>query len=97
MYILKFENKDSPEDTFIKIGRTFDIRRRINSFPKVYNIEIISTVEGTHKVIYELEEELHNQCKSNGMRPLIYFGGSSTECFTLDILNNHNLTDYINN
>lgn len=87
LYLLEF--KDG-EEVFIKIGRAFDLEDRLTYYPtNVYNIRVLSVLEGlAHKHIFRLEGELHFLVNEHHYTPLISFGGSVNECFTLDALSN---------
>lgn len=94
LYILMFKNKINPIDTFIKIGRTFNIKRRLNSFPKDYKITELALIEDSHKNIHKLEQQLHTKYKEFSVHPQILFGGS-TECFTISIIKDSTFQEYI--
>ena len=86
LYLLVF-NEDS--ETFIKVGRSFDIVERLRVFSRHYtNVNIIKTYKNTHQFIYDTEQKIHKQLKSLNYhyRPVISFKGSKNECFTIDSL-----------
>lgn len=76
------------KEIFIKIGRTFDLDRRIMEFERVVcEVEVLSIVQDTHKNVYELEQTYHKALKGLGYhyKPSIEFGGD-TECFNITCL-----------
>lgn len=81
LYILTFNNH------YIKIGRSFDIERRIPELKKeseISNITTLYTVNGVHQEIYNLEQFLHNELRDRGFEYKTDWG--SIECFNLDSL-----------
>lgn len=81
LYILNFDNQ------YIKIGRSFDIDRRIKQLKKESNITTIDTlylIKGTHQEIYNLEQFLHTELRDRGFEYETDWG--SIECFDLDSL-----------
>jgi hypothetical protein len=82
LYVLSFN------DEFIKVGRSFDVERRIskNELQKesgVSNIIKIRILTGTHREIYDLEQELHSELRERNFQHHVDW---STECFTSDSL-----------
>lgn len=80
LYILNFNEK------FIKVGRSFDVKIRISQLKrqaKIKNIKKLYVLTGTHKEIYNLEQELHNELRERGFS---YSVDWSTECFDNDSL-----------
>lgn len=86
LYCVRLTNIGTKED-FIKIGRSFDISRRVKELGKYYEVEVLSTVRDLHKVIHEIEVKYLRMLKDAGCsyKPLTSFGGH-TECFSLDCL-----------
>lgn len=78
LYILDFDGK------FIKVGRSFDVDKRIDSLKslskikKIYKLRIFTA---THQEIYDLEQELHNELRSRNYQHYVDW---STECFEND-------------
>lgn len=75
LYVLNFNNK------FIKVGRSFNVKRRISQLKqesKIKNIKKLYILTGTHHEIYNLEQELHNELRERGFSYNIDW---STECF----------------
>lgn len=75
LYVLNFNNK------FVKVGRSFDVKRRIAELKqesKIKNIKKLYILTGTHQEIYDLEQELHNELRERGFS---YNVDWSTECF----------------
>lgn len=80
LYLLRFT---SEFETFIKIGRSFNLENRIRQFElKGYEIEVINANQATHKEIYDQEQSIHKALRHVGEQytPLIKFGGAG-ECF----------------
>lgn len=81
LYILNFNNK------YLKVGRSFDIGRRIKQLKKESNTNKITTVKiytGTHEKVYKEEQFLHEELRERGFE---HFESQwSTETFTLDSL-----------
>lgn len=84
LYILNFNNK------FLKIGRSFDVERRIGELQRLSGIQEITKLRilvSTHQEIYSLEQELHEELRERNFQ---HYVGWSTECFengSLYILN----------
>ncbi len=75
LYILDF-NGD-----FIKVGRSFDIERRISELNResgIKNIIKLRTFTATHQEIYDCEQKLHEELRIRGFQ---YYVSWSTECF----------------
>lgn len=89
LYLLRF-TRDTLEgflETFIKIGRTFDIDRRMKEFRKSeYVIEVLAINQGTHREVYDTEQYYHSVGRDHHYKPLVDFAGSLRECFTLTVL-----------
>lgn len=80
--------KADSEESFVKIGRTFRPKRREQDYncPDVkYELDYHTLVEGTHKDIYELEQDVHRYLKDFHYTPMKPFGGSAKECFKVSI------------
>lgn len=85
LYLLLFKDKSSKE-SFLKIGRSFDVKRRISAFPDNYQITLLDRVEDKHENIFNIENMLHNSLESYRIKPKLPFGGSIIECYSKDIL-----------
>ena len=83
LYVLKFTKDD---EVFIKVGRCFNTVTRFSEFSRVYNIELLHLYQDSHKVVYDLEKELHKTLQPFHTIPYIKFGGGATECFSDDCL-----------
>ncbi len=85
LYLLKFTHE---KESFIKVGRSFNIANRVRDFPSYYNVEVLGYVKDTHKGIYELEHKTHCILRKNNLHytPNFKFGGSVKECFLLEAL-----------
>lgn len=85
LYVLNFNNK------FIKVGRSFDVERRIGELQRESGIQEIIKLRiftATHQEIYDYEQELHNELRERNFQHYVEW---STECFENDchfILNN---------
>lgn len=90
LYLLRFYND---KEEFIKIGRTFELEVRYGQFRKHYNVEELNLNQGLHKEIREMEIYFHDSLRALGLayKPVIPFGGSVRECFTMEALNHINL------
>lgn len=80
LYILNFNDK------FIKVGRSFDVDKRIDSLKslskikKIYKLRIFTA---THQEIYDYEQELHIELRERNFQHSVDW---STECFENDSL-----------
>ena len=80
LYILDFDGK------FVKVGRSFDVERRISELQreseikKIYKLRIFTA---THQEIYGFEQELHSELRERNFQ---HYVGWSTECFENDSL-----------
>lgn len=75
LYILNFNDK------FIKVGRSFDVERRISELQRESGIKEIIKLRifaSIHQEIYDLEQELHEELRDRGFQ---YYVDWSTECF----------------
>lgn len=79
IYLVKFSNED---ETFYKIGKTFNItKKRLSTSSVLYKKEIIKEIKNDdYKTICELERELHEKNKHLKYKPKIKFNGMH-ECF----------------
>ena len=80
LYILNFDNK------FIKVGRSFDVERRIPELQRNYGvlgIQKLRIFTATHQEIYDYEQELHNELRERNFQHYVDW---STECFENDSL-----------
>lgn len=75
LYILNFN------DEFIKVGRSFDIKRRLSELQiksGISNIIKLRIFTATHQEIYDTEQEIHNELREHNFQHDVYW---STECF----------------
>lgn len=72
-------------ESFYKIGRSFNVTVRLNKFSETYNCSVISTFAAKHERIFMLEQCLHRLLKEFHYSPLLYFKGGKSECFTKDV------------
>ncbi len=78
LYILNFNEK------FIKVGRSFDVERRIPELQRESGIQGIIKLRiftATHQEIYDYEQELHNELRERNFQHYVDW---STECFEND-------------
>ena len=78
LYILNFNDK------FIKVGRSFDVERRIPELQRESGIQEIIKLRiftATHQEIYDYEQELHGELRNRGFQHYVDW---STECFEND-------------
>ena len=80
----------SEDESFIKVGRSFDPKRRIGNYKSVYDVEILAVKKATHQEVFDEECYIKRTLKHSRYSPNKPFGGSIRECFTIDQL------DYIN-
>lgn len=86
LYIVELSNE---KETFIKIGRSFNVTNRMQEYKRFYSVNLIFFAPSTHKVIWDTEQELHAIFDYFHYTPLTKFGGSVYECFDpviLDVL-----------
>lgn len=78
LYVLNFNSK------FIKVGRSFDVERRIPELQRESGIQDIYKLRiftATHQEIYDYEQELHGELRNLNFQ---YYVDWSTECFEND-------------
>lgn len=89
LYIINFNNK------YVKVGRSFDIKNRINhtttgllycSGLTIENIEILQTLTSNHQTVYDTEQWLHSELRERGFEYNEPDGLWSTELFDLDCI-----------
>lgn len=75
------------DETFIKIGRTFNkINKRYGAKSSLpYEYEILHQISGEPRYIYDLETSLKSKFKKYKYKPKLWFGGSF-ECFDSSII-----------
>ena len=84
LYIVELSSKD---ETFIKIGRSFNAEERFKEYKRHYRVNLIYSAPSTHEVVWEAEQTLHSIFDYFHYTPIISFGGSVYECFDPCILN----------
>lgn len=80
LYTLDFDGE------FIKVGRSFDVERRIPELQRESGIQEIIKLRiftATHQEIYDFEQELHNELRERNFQHYVDW---STECFENDSL-----------
>lgn len=78
LYILDFDGK------FIKVGRSFDVERRIPELQRLSDTQEILKLRiftATHQEIYDYEQELHSELRERNFQHYVDW---STECFEND-------------
>lgn len=78
LYILDFNGK------FIKVGRSFDVERRLSELQRDSGIQEIIKLRiftATHQEIYDYEQELHNELRERNFQHCVDW---SMECFEND-------------
>lgn len=84
LYLLLFESNN---ESFIKIGRSFNLKERLSYFPEEhYKIKVLGTFTEIHNNIFSFEKWLHSYFKEFHYTPEILFGGSVKECFNISAL-----------
>lgn len=85
LYLLEICNETTKEH-FLKIGRAFNIKERINKLNKNgYNIKVLTFSKGRHLDIYIKEQAILDKFREYKYKPVITFTGYS-ECLNLDLL-----------
>lgn len=86
IYLIKVTNTN---EYFYKIGRTFNINRRLKQHRnnKNYTFDLVAYKEGTHKQIFELETYLLKTSYTIKHSPEFVWAGGYNECRTPEILN----------
>jgi hypothetical protein len=83
LYLIRLDNN---KECFIKIGRTFDILKRIDEFKEVgYIATVLSSVKAKHETIYKLEKKYHEVLNEYQYTPKMKFVGW-TECYHKKVL-----------
>jgi len=83
LYLIKLDNEN---ESFIKIGRTFDLQKRMEEFKEVgYVATILSNVRANHETIFKLEQTYHKALADYQYIPTIKFVGW-TECYNEVVL-----------
>jgi hypothetical protein len=80
LYVLDFNDK------FIKVGRSFDVERRIPELQRLSDIQEILKLRiftATHQEVYDYEQELHSELRERNFQHYVDW---STECFQNDSL-----------
>lgn len=82
LYVLNFNNE------YIKVGRSFDVARRIPELKVLSScdeVETIAVYTGTHKEVYEVEQEIHRELRERcfKIKPKNW---NSLETFSIDCL-----------
>lgn len=82
LYLFKITDQTTHE-TFVKIGRSFNVSSRKTNIP--YLVEVEDTYQDSHENIYKIEQDLLERTKASSYIPLKRFKGD-TECRSLDTL-----------
>lgn len=94
LYVIELSNED---ETFVKIGRSFNVANRMKDYKRHYDVNLIFFVPSTHRLVWYAEQELHSIFNYFHYTPIIKFGGSVYECFDPVILNvlDDTILDYL--
>lgn len=85
LYIVRFT---SESESFIKIGRSFNVEKRIGGLLRSgYDVQLMLKFKGSHMDVYKQEQLLHKTLRKAGfcVTPLVSFAGDS-ECFKIEAL-----------
>lgn len=82
LYLFKITDQTTDE-TFIKIGRSFNVSSRKSDIP--YSVEVIATYQDSHENIYKMEQDLLIRTEAFSYIPFKRFKGDK-ECRSLDTL-----------
>ncbi|AHK11295.1 hypothetical protein S14_186 [Shewanella sp. phage 1/4] len=93
LYLIKFTRKG---EIFYKVGRSFNVKERIRKMTKDYEMELVSSTQNIHQIIYDTEQELHQKLNSSQHYVKFYFEGCVGECFTPEILNHPEILSIFN-
>lgn len=80
LYVINFDNK------YIKVGRTFDIKKRLRQLKTQSGIQELSVIrlfKNKHSDIYKLEQSIHEELRMKGHWSNV---GWTIECFNMDSL-----------
>lgn len=83
LYIMRFT---LGEESFIKVGRSFNVHKRINALARSgYEVKLMVKFSGLHEYVYKQEQEIHKVLREDGFyfTPSIHFAGDS-ECFKIE-------------
>lgn len=84
LYVILLEKG---RESFIKVGRSFDVEKRIKRIKEEsgYHITIVKTLKSTHENVFRSEQLIHKTYKDYQYTPETYFEGI-TECFDKEII-----------
>ena len=83
LYLFKFVKNN---EFFYKIGITNNIPKRVKSFSKYYDVEVISILfQKDSAIVWDLERMFHKLFKKAKYTPSVFFHGSN-ECFQLNTM-----------
>ena len=83
LYFLNLFNED---ESFIKIGRTNNPRRRFREYSCKYNLNVLEVYKGLYEDVWEKEKHIHESYTKYHYYPTIYTAGFMRECYKEDIL-----------
>lgn len=72
-------------ESFLKIGRAFDIDIRFGFYKPLFNVNHVANYIDIHDNIFSIEKIILNEFASYKYTPLTKFGGD-TECFSMEVL-----------
>lgn len=91
LYLLRLS---SEHESFIKVGRTFYLDKRLKSYEDAgYSIDTFVLLEDNHENIFDLEQSIFEKFKEYHYRPLTYFKGCVGECLEYEKFND--ILDFI--
>lgn len=86
LYVMNFNDK------YIKVGRSFNIQKRLEKLPResgIYNIEVLRIYTATHQEVWDLEQSTHDKLTEMGF---YHFESTwSIETFNIECLDNLNM------
>lgn len=83
LYLLNLFDKD---ESFIKIGRTNNPKRRFREYSCKYNLNILGVFQGRYEDVWEQEKSIHESYTKYHYYPDIYTAGFMRECYRETIL-----------
>lgn len=79
LYIINLKND---VESFTKVGRTIDIKRRFGEYTCMFDLNVVSIYEGVYEDVWEYERDFHNNNKDLHYPSISKFYGRS-ECYIL--------------
>lgn len=86
LYLILLWDKEC--DIFLKVGRTFERRRRYREYIKEgLLVSEVLVLTGRHEGVYMLEQMCHDYLREEHYVPYYNFGGNKLECFGAEAIN----------